>query len=75
MRLIRFCLKPVGPISFERLGCSPSVRSAMFYANVNRQFEDFNKGLIDLRNFVYFASMTALFLFLAVKLLESRRWR
>lgn len=53
----------------------PSVRSAMFYANVNRQFEDFNKGLIDLRNFVYFASMTALFLFLAVKLLESRRWR
>jgi ABC-2 type transport system permease protein len=53
----------------------PRVRAAMFYANVNRQFEDFNKGLIDLRNFVYFLSVTALFLFLAVKLLESRRWR
>ncbi len=51
------------------------VRSAMFYANVNRQYEDFNKGLIDIRNFVYFASVTGLFLFLAVKLLESRRWR
>ncbi|MEM8738005.1 MAG: ABC transporter permease [Planctomycetota bacterium] len=54
---------------------SPRVRSALYYANVNRQFEDFNKGLIDLRNFVYFASATAFFLFLAVKLLESRRWR
>lgn len=53
----------------------PKVRAAMFYANVNRQFEDFNKGLIDIRNFVYFASTTALFLFLAVKSLESRRWR
>lgn len=53
----------------------PKVRGAMVFANVNRQFEDFNKGLIDIRNFVYFASVTALFLFLAVKLLESRRWR
>ena len=52
-----------------------NVRAAMYYANVNRQYEDFNKGLIDIRNFVYFASVTALFLFLAVKLLESRRWR
>ena len=53
----------------------PGVRAAMYYANVNRQFEDFNKGLVDVRNFVYFASVTALFLFLAVKMLESRRWR
>lgn len=53
----------------------PGVRSAMYYANVNRQFADFNKGLIDVRNFVYFVTVTALFLFLAVKLLESRRWR
>lgn len=53
----------------------PRVRSAMFYANVNRRFEGFNKGLLDVRNVVYFISTTALFLFLAVKLLESRRWR
>lgn len=53
----------------------PKVRSAMVFANVNRQFEGFNKGLIDIRNFVYFASVTTMFLFFAVKLLESRRWR
>lgn len=54
---------------------SPGVKAAMYYANVNRQYADFAKGLIDVRNFAYFASGTALFLFLAVKLLESRRWR
>ena len=54
---------------------SSDLRQAMFYINVNMQFDDFNKGLIDTSNFIYFASSIALFLFLAVKLLESRRWR
>jgi len=31
--------------------------------------------VIDAGNVFYFVSMTGLFLFLAVKLLESRRWR
>ncbi|MEM9883338.1 MAG: ABC transporter permease [Planctomycetota bacterium] len=53
----------------------PGVRAAMFYANVNRRFEPFNRGLLDLRGVVYFVTVTAWFLFLAVKLLESRRWR
>lgn len=52
-----------------------SIKPAVFYINVNDQFNNFAKGLIDVRNFVYFISGTALFLFLAVKLLESRRWR
>ncbi len=45
------------------------------YLNVNGQYADFAKGLIDLRNFVYFITLTALMLFVATKLLESRRWR
>lgn len=52
-----------------------SVKPAVFYLNVDQQFSDFAKGLIDIRNFVYFLSGIALFLFFAVKLLESRRWR
>ena len=59
----------------EQAFVPPAARSAMYYANVNTQFADFNKGLIDARNFVYFVSMIGLFLFIAVKLLESRRWR
>ena len=53
----------------------PGLRQSMFYLNVNFQFDDFNKGLIDTSNFVYFASGITVFLFLAVKTLESRRWR
>ncbi len=51
------------------------LRQAMYYLNVNMQFEDLNKGLLDSSNVIYFVSGTALFLFFAVKLLESRRWR
>ncbi len=54
---------------------SPTMKAVLQYGNVNRQFADFAKGLIDLRHFVYFVTGTGLFLFAAVKLLESRRWR
>lgn len=45
------------------------------YVSVEMQYRDFSKGVVDVRNFIYFASGIALFLFLAVKTLESRRWR
>lgn len=51
------------------------LQTASGYINVNVQYQDFAKGLIDIRNLVYFFSGIALFLFIAVKLLESRRWR
>ncbi|HEX7010236.1 MAG TPA: hypothetical protein VF184_09645, partial [Phycisphaeraceae bacterium] len=51
------------------------LRQAMHYLNVSQQFEAFSKGLVDTSNFVYFLSGIGLFLFLAVKVLESRRWR
>ena len=54
---------------------SSGLKQTMHYLNVNQQFEDFSKGLIDTSNFVYFASGIVLFLFFAVKMLESRRWR
>ncbi|XAL99202.1 ABC transporter permease [Phycisphaeraceae bacterium D3-23] len=54
---------------------SPAKRHLVEYLSVNAQYQDFAKGLIDIRNFVYFLTGTALFLFLAVKIVESRRWR
>jgi len=53
---------------------SPDLSKALSYMNVNNQFEDFSKGLIDTGNFVYFFSGIALFLFFAIKALEVRRW-
>jgi len=53
----------------------PGMKDAMHYMNVNFQFEDFSKGLIDTSNIIYFLSGILLFLFFAVMMLQSRRWR
>jgi len=47
----------------------------VLYINVNEQYQDFAKGLIDTSNFVYFFTTTGLFLLMATKALESRKWR
>jgi len=52
-----------------------AIRDVLYFTNINLQFEDFNKGLIDTSNIVYFLAGTVLFLFFAVLLLQSRRWR
>ncbi len=38
-------------------------------------FEDFSRGVVDTSNVVYYVALTAVFLFLTVRSLESRRWR
>lgn len=38
-------------------------------------FTDFDRGVIDTKHIVYFLSVTAFFLFLSMRALESRRWR
>ena len=50
-------------------------RNVLGYINVLYRFEDFTKGLFDTKGLVFFLSGTAFFLFLTVKVLESRRWR
>lgn len=40
-----------------------------------RYFKDFARGIFDTRGLAFFLTGTALFLFLSVKSLESRRWR
>jgi ABC-2 type transport system permease protein len=39
------------------------------------RYVDFSKGIIDTGNVVYFLAGTGVFLFLTVKVLESRRWK
>ncbi|WP_432800005.1 ABC transporter permease [Poriferisphaera sp. WC338] len=50
-----------------------SIKAALYYMNVNEQYKGFARGLIDIRNFVFFLSGTVLFLFLGVKSLGLRR--
>lgn len=53
----------------------PQIQQAMQFMFVNGHFEDFGKGILDLTRVIYFVSGMAFFLFLAVKLVESKRWR
>jgi ABC-2 type transport system permease protein len=51
------------------------LRAVCAYVNVFGHFSDFSRGFLDSGSLVFFLSGTAFFLFLAVKALESRRWR
>ncbi len=50
-------------------------RTVLGYINILYQFEDFAKGIFDTKGLVFFVSGTLFFLFLTVKVVESRRWR
>ena len=42
--------------------------------SIRAHFHDFVRGMVDVNHLVFFLTMTCLFLFLSVKLLEMRRW-
>jgi ABC-2 type transport system permease protein len=42
---------------------------------VFRRYTDFSKGVVDLGNMTFFIASTVVFLFLTIKVLESRRWK
>ncbi len=43
--------------------------------SMNAHFQDFTRGIVDTGNIVYYVSLTAVFLFMTVRSLETRRWR
>ncbi len=44
------------------------------YFSLSFYFPDFSRGIIDTRGIAYYLSITALFLFLAIRSLENSRW-
>lgn len=49
--------------------------SVLEYASVTYHFENLARGVIDTRDLVYYGTVIVLFLFLAVRSLEARKWR
>ena len=45
------------------------------YISLGNHMEDFTRGFVDTRHIVFYLSLTALFLFLTLKVVESRRWK
>jgi len=63
-----------GPKTLVAYGPAPANTLAA-QMDVMGYFQDFARGMLDTRGVVFFASLTGVFLFLSIKLLESRRWR
>lgn len=51
------------------------LRVLMQHISIRSHFHDFVRGMLDLNHVVFFLTTTGLFLFLAVKKLEMRRWQ
>jgi ABC-2 type transport system permease protein len=56
-------------------GGSLRLRTLGSYSNILGHFSDFSKGILDSGSIIFLVSGTVFFLFLATKVLESRRWR
>lgn len=52
-----------------------AVASVLEYASVTYHLENLARGVIDTRDIIYYGTVITLFLFLAVRSLEARKWR
>ncbi len=53
----------------------PGLASILEYASVTYHLENLARGVIDTRDLLYYVTLIGLFLFLAVRSLESRKWK
>ncbi len=49
--------------------------SVLYYFNLFKQMEDFTRGVVDTRTVIFYVSVTLFFLFLTLRVVESRRWK
>lgn len=61
--------------SFTTQGARGWLNNAVSYLSTLEQFGHFRRGVFDTRAIAYFAVTSAMFLYLAVRAVESRRWK
>jgi ABC-2 type transport system permease protein len=71
---ILFVVTLVPMLATEKATLPPMLRSIADFL-VYRRYTDFARGVIDSGHVIFFVAATAVFLFLSVKALESRRWK
>lgn len=62
-------------ISWPAESAGPSVKAVLVYLSAVDHFNTMARGVIDTRDLIYFASLTAGFLFLTHRAVESARWK
>jgi ABC-2 type transport system permease protein len=50
-------------------------RTILQQINILRHLDQFNRGLLTSESVVFFVAISALFVFLSIKVVESKRWR
>ena len=54
---------------------NPQFQDMLIYLSLFDHLRDFSQGLVDTRYIVYYVTLTIFFLFLTVRMVESRKWR
>lgn len=62
-------------IGFFASAAGPTLGPILQYASPAYQFSKISRGVIELRNVVYYASAIGICLLVAIQVLESRKWR
>ena len=50
------------------------IKNILYSLSFNRNFTYFTNGIITLSGVIFFLSVTAIFLFLCIRVFEKRRW-
>lgn len=75
LAILLLCLATVIPYLIAQYAdLRPAFRTVVDQA-VYRRYSDFSRGVLSTGNIVFFVLTTTVFLFLTVKVLESRRWK
>jgi ABC-2 type transport system permease protein len=70
-----FALFMVGePIVLSAIPQALGLRSFFAYLSVGYHFDSMGRGVLDLRDLLYYLSVIAFFLFLNIRSIESRKW-
>ena len=62
-------------IGWSKAFTGPQMARFINYISIINHFENFAKGVIDIRDVVYYVVFSTFFLFLTLRFLESQRWR
>jgi ABC-2 type transport system permease protein len=62
-------------IGWLRSFVGPNAAGVISYISITKHFDTFAKGILDSRDLVYYLVFILVFLFLALRQIESCRWR
>jgi ABC-2 type transport system permease protein len=65
----------LGYMAMKNFSDTAAQSEVLFYFNIFKQMENFTRGIVELRAVIFYVSTTFLFLFLTLRVLESRRWK